>query len=254
MIAEVADGLDSLDRDHHPNAGRMAAALRLYCTGIHGEFFNRPGAVWSDQADVIHVDLGILAQEGYEDALAVAMVSLMRHMSAVAEKYQYDDRQSLCLFDEAHILATNPLLAPFAAKISKMWRKLGFWLWLATQNLEDYPDVARKLLLAAEWWLCLTMPAGELEHVKRFRPLTAEQEALMLAAAKEPGHYTEGLLLTDTLTLLMRFVQPALALALAQSEQHEKAARAVIMRERGCSELEAAYEVARRIEEERDGD
>lgn len=253
LTEDVAAGLESLERDPHPNAGRMAAALRLYCSGIHGRFFNQPGEAWSDQADVIHVDLGILAQEGYEDALAVAMVSLMRHMSAVAEKYQYDERQSLCLFDEAHILATNPLLAPFAAKISKMWRKLGFWLWLATQNLEDYPDVARKLLLAAEWWLCLTMPAGELEHVKRFRPLSTEQEALMLAAVKEPGHYTEGLLMTDALTLLMRFVQPALALALAQSEQHEKAVRAAIMRERGCSELEAVYEVARRIEERRNG-
>ncbi len=27
-----------------------------------------------------------------------------------------------------------------------MWRKLGAWLWLATQNLADYPDTAEKML------------------------------------------------------------------------------------------------------------
>jgi len=29
-------------------------------------------------------------------------------------------------------------------KVVKMWRKLGAWLWLATQNLEDYPAAAGK--------------------------------------------------------------------------------------------------------------
>jgi hypothetical protein len=46
---------------------------------------------------------------------------------------------------------------------------------------------------------------------------------------------------------LFRSVPPPLSLALAMTEKHEKAERGKIMRERGCSELEAAYAVAERI-------
>lgn len=57
-----------------------------------------------------------------------------------------------------HIVTTNPLLSPYMNKVVKMWRKLGAWLWLATQNLADCPLTAEKTLNMAEWWLCLTMP------------------------------------------------------------------------------------------------
>jgi hypothetical protein len=47
---------------------------------------------------------------------------------------------------------------------------------------------------------------------------------------------------------LFRNVPPALDLALAMTEKEEKAERARLMRERGCSELEAAQVMAERIE------
>ncbi|CAM3379709.1 protein of unknown function [Xenorhabdus nematophila AN6/1] len=50
------------------------------------------------------------------------------------------------MIDEGHITTTNPLLSPYMTKVVKMWRKLGAWLWLATQNLADYPDTAEKML------------------------------------------------------------------------------------------------------------
>ena len=53
---------------------------------------------------------------------------------------------------------------------------------------------------------------------------------------------------TDNLEALFRNVPPPLSLALAMTEKHEKAARAEIMRERDCSELEAVYVIAERIE------
>jgi len=46
---------------------------------------------------------------------------------------------------------------------------------------------------------------------------------------------------------LFRNVPPPLSLALAMTEKHEKAARAEIMREQNCSELEAVYAIAERI-------
>ena len=38
-----------------------------------------------------------------------------------------------------------------------------------------------------------------------------------------------------------------LALALAMTEKHEKAARAALMRDHGCTELEAAYRIAAQL-------
>ncbi|UYL01812.1 hypothetical protein NG830_21975 [Pantoea ananatis] len=58
---------------------------------------------------------------------------------------------------EGHIVTTNPLLGPYAPKIAKMWRKLGTWLWIFTQNLADFPDTSKKMLNMAEWWICLVM-------------------------------------------------------------------------------------------------
>ena len=46
----------------------------------------------------------------------------------------------------------------------------------------------------------------------------------------------------------MRNVSPSLMLALAQTEKHEKARRNALMREHGCSELEAAMRVAAEID------
>jgi hypothetical protein len=52
---------------------------------------------------------------------------------------------------------------------------------------------------------------------------------------------------------LFRNVPPPLSLALAMTEKHEKAARAEIMREQNCSELEAVYVIAERIAQNRSG-
>ena len=147
-------------------------------------------------------------------------------------------------FDLQHLITTNPLLAPYVVKMVKMWRKLGTWLWIATQNLADFPDASAKMLSLFEWWICLSAPKEEVEQIARFRDLTPEQRSLLLAAQKSPGQYTEGVVLSKTLTALIRNVPPPLAMALAQTEAHEKAERANLMRQHGCSELDAAYRIA----------
>ena len=126
--------------------------------------------------------------------------------------------------DEGHIITTNPLLAPYVVKIVKMWRKLGAWYWIATQNLEDFPDAAKRLLNMIEWWLCLVSPKEEIDQIARFKALTPEQKQLLLSARKEPGLYTEGVVLADTVEALFRSVPPPLYLALAMTEKDEKAA------------------------------
>ncbi len=77
---------------------------------------------------------------------------------------------------------------------------------------------------------------------------------MLLAARKESGKYTEGVILADKLQALFRNVPPPLALALAMTEKHEKNQRAAIMAEYHCSELEAAFKVAEMIESKFDGE
>jgi conjugative transfer ATPase len=258
LTRDVVAALTNIGRDtglpeHRRNrALEMGDGMALFCSGLAGQFFDRPGKPWP-AADVTILEMGMLAREGYEDQLTVAYISMMSHINDLVERYQTDSRPTLVVTDEGHIITTNPLLARYVVKITKMWRKLGAWFWIATQNLEDFPDASRKMLNMMEWWLCLVMPKEEVEQIARFKDLNEEQRSLLLSARKEPGKYVEGVVLADNLEALFRSVPPPLSLALAMTEKHEKAERAEIMRERGCTELEAVHIVAERIASERGG-
>jgi len=241
LIKLAAD--DSSTPKRQERARDMADAMALYCSGTAGHFFNRVGKAWPE-ADVTIMEMGLLANEGYEDQLALGFMGLMNQINGVVEREQYDHRPTFVLGDEAHLITTNPLLAIFLVKIVKMWRKLGAWLWLATQNLEDFPDAAKKLLSMFEWWIAMVCPKEEIEQISRFKDLTEEQKGMLRAARKEPGNYTEGVVLSDNLQCLFRNVPPPLALALAMTEKHEKQQRAEIMKSQHCSELEAVFTVA----------
>lgn len=249
---DVAHALMNMRTDQELGAARqaraeeMGQAMLVFCDGLRGKLFDRFGQSWPD-ADVTLVEMGTLAQEGYEDALSLAYTSLLNHVQALAEATHYEGRPIIFLTDEGHIITKNPLLAPYAVKITKMWRKLGCWFWLATQNMEDFPDEAHRMLAMCEWWILLTMDRDEIEQVARFRTLTEEQRRMMESATKEPPKFTEGVILASALQSLFRNVPPALPIALAMTEQHEKAQRRSIMDAKGCSELEAAYVVAEQL-------
>ena len=241
-------GTDPQSPDHRRlRALEMADALSLFCSGLAGHFFNRPGTPWPE-ADVTILEMGLLAREGYEDQMTVAYLSIMSHINNVVEKQQHSERQTLVVTDEGHIITTHPLLASYVVKITKMWRKFGAWFWIATQNLSDFPDASQRMLNMIEWWICLVMPKDEVDHVARFRELTDSQKKLLLSARKEPGKFVEGVVLSDQLEALFRNVPPALSLALAMSEKHEKAERKSLMDEFGCTEYEAAIRIAERLE------
>lgn len=244
---------DSANEKRNPQrrakAAEMAEALGMFTQAgsFEAELFNREGSLWPE-ADVTLIDLGHLAREGYEAQMALTMVSLTNTINNIAERDQYSERDIVFAVDEAHIVTVNPLLAPYMTKIVKMWRKLGAWLWLATQNLKDFPDIAEKMLNMAEWWVCLTMPPEEVNDIARFKALTEEQKAVLLSASKLSGCYTEGVVLSKKLEALFRAVPPSLYLALGMTEKEEKAERRVLMQEFGCSELEAARKVAQKLD------
>lgn len=256
LAGDVRDALEALSQ--HPDTreerrarlAEMAEAMDMFCTGINGRFFNREGEIWPE-ADITLVDLAMFAREGYEAELAISYISLINHINSLGEKYQHSFRPIVNITDESHIITVNPLLAKFLVKGSKMWRKLGIWLWLATQNMEDFPKEAAKLLSMIEWWELLNLTNDEIEEVNRFRRLSESQKLMLLSAKKADKKYTEGVVLATNMEALFRVVPPSIYLALGMTEKHEKAQRRTIMAEHQCSELDAALIMAKQIDKAR---
>lgn len=256
LTRDVRDALRERGRDSTlPETRRtrlleMSDAMDMFCQGIDGEMFDRPGTPWPE-ADITVVDLATFAREGYNAQLSIAYISLINTVNNIAERDQFLGRPIINVTDEGHIITRNPLLAPYVVKITKMWRKLGAWYWLATQNLDDLPKAAEPMLNMIEWWVCLSMPPDEVEKIARFRELNPSQKALMLSARKEAGKFTEGVILSKSMELLFRAVPPSLYLALAMTEPEEKAERYQLMQQFGISELDAAFKVAEKIDRAR---
>ncbi|MHA6788156.1 conjugative transfer ATPase [Pseudomonas bijieensis] len=256
LTQDVRDALREQGADNGLPEGRrtrlleMAEAMDLFCQGLDGELFNRPGTPWPE-ADITIVDLATFAREGYNAQLSIAYLSLLNTVNNIAERDQFLGRPIINVTDEGHIITKNPLLAPYVVKITKMWRKLGAWFWLATQNLDDLPKAAEPMLNMIEWWICLSMPPDEVEKIASFRELSPAQKALMMSARKESGKYCEGVVLSKSMEALFRAVPPSLYLAMAMTEPEEKAARFKLMQEHGISELDAAIRMAENIDRAR---
>lgn len=253
LTADVRDALRAMGNDPElPDSRRarlqeMADAMEIFCQGVDGEMFNRDGTPWPE-SDITIVDLATYAREGYNAQLSIAYISLINTVNNIAERDQFLGRPIINVTDEGHIITKNPLLSPYVVKITKMWRKLGAWFWLATQNVDDLPKAAEPMLNMIEWWICLNMPPDEVEKIARFRELTPAQKALMLSARKESGKFTEGVVLSKRVEVLFRAVPPSLYLALAQTEPEEKAERYQLMKQHGIGELDAATLMAERID------
>lgn len=262
MVSDVVDALQSAASGQFQSgdlpparldaAEQMARAMQTFTLGIEGDIFDRPGEAWPD-ADVTVVELGLFSRRGYEDRLAVALTGLMTAIQNRVESAQTTTRQTIVVIDEAHVMLQNPLISPYLSRIVATWRTFGAWLWIATQNLRQFPDSAKELLDQPEWWVMLAVDKDEVEQISRFRNLTDEQREMILSARKQPGQYTEGVVISDRLLNLFRNVPPAVALALAQTEKHEKAHRARLRKEHGISELDAALKIADELRAQRLG-
>jgi conjugative transfer ATPase len=227
----------------------MMSSLRYFIKDpTISQFLNQPGDPWP-LADVTIVDFGLFAQEGYEAPRAIAFAGVVSKILTLAEANQYSHRPIVTIFDENHLFSKLPLLASIQTRIAKMGRKLGLWLWVATQNLKDFADESRKMLSLLETWMCLALPPDEIDQIERFKTLTEEQRALFLSARKEKGKYTEGVLLSPRLQELFRNVPPRLYLAMAATEQVEKHQRRLLMKKLKKSEMDAVKYIAMKMME-----
>jgi conjugative transfer ATPase len=234
------------DRDAEKirRAREMADSMRYFTNDpVSAKFFNSYGTPW-ELADVTIVDFGLFANEGYEAQRSIAFAGCMTKILALAEINQKSNRSIKVVLDENHIFTSIPLLADIETRVAKMGRKLGLWLWLATQNLRDFADNARRMLAQIEHWICLSLPLDEIDQIERFKQITIEMRNLFLSARKEKGKYTEGVIL-GMIKALFRNVPPSLYLAMAATDQDEKNHRAQIMQKFQCSEIEAVKIIAR---------
>ncbi len=251
LTEDVIASLDALKVDKPGRAARideMVEAMSLFVDGFAGELFNRPGEELPD-ADYIRIEMGALATgNNTKDKLSVAYISIVNQIIARAQRTQRDGRPTINLTDEAHVITTDKLLASYLVVVSKLLgRRMGLWLWQATQNMKDYPDDAEKMLSMFEWWMCLFVDQSELTNIERFKKLTPDQRTMMLSTTKQPRKYTEGVIMSDNVQGLFRMVPPGLCLALGQSEKEEKTARAKLMNEHNIDELEAAEMIGQQI-------
>ena len=243
---------DTRPEQRRLRANTMADSLGFFCEGMEGKIFNSVGEPWVE-ADVTIIDLGLYAKNGYEAQMAAAYISLINRINDIAERDQYSGRHIVTLTDEAHLISTNELLAPYATKIVKMWRKLNAWFWLATQDVADFPNSAKKMLNNSEWWILLNMAEDEINNLKAFKKLSPEQENLIRSMTSAKYKFKEGVVMGMDDTFLARFrnVTPALYLALGETDGAAKKIRADFMKAHQCSELDAALMKANDIEQGR---
>lgn len=235
------------DSEKIRRAREMADAMRYFTKDpVSSQFFNTYGNPW-ELADVTIIDFGLFAQEGYEAQRSIAFAGCMNNIQALAEVNQYSHRAIKVVCDENHIFTCIKLLAAIQTRILKTGRKLGLWFWIATQNMKDFPEDARRMLSQIEVWLCLALPPDEIDQIERFKPFTAEERGLFLSARKEKGKFTEGVILSPRLIALFRNAPPRLYLAMAATDQDEKNHRAKTMNAHHCSEIEAIKIIAKEM-------
>jgi conjugative transfer ATPase len=232
------------DADVIQRLKKMAANLALFCQDtLSAQYFNTPGEPWPE-ADVTLLEMGLFKYEGYEAQRALAFMGAMNKTLSQAEQHQYGERFTVLFVDECHGVTSNPLTALSVTKCAKMSRKVGLWLWFATQNVKDFPDESRKMLSMMEFWICLGMSESEICEIERFKFLSEDERRLFRSVRKEAKKYVEGVILCSRFKGLFRNIPPRLSLALAMTETHEKTARRKIMQAKGCSEIEAAIYMA----------
>ncbi len=256
MEGQRADGLPHYDDPaRRGRISQMHDSAKYFTTGFRKALFDSPGELWPT-ADLTIVEMGRIAtSDEYRDVMALAYIGLMNQIQSDAERRRSGSRFSWVLNDEAHVTTTNPLLSDYLVKGSKMWRKWGLWMCLATQNLKDFPDASEKILNMCEWWMCLQMPIAEIDDIARFKRVSDEERRLMESTRKEPGKYVEGVLMSGKLNpTLFRVVSPPIAMALAQTEQEERARRFRMMEEAGLTdEIEGVRLIAEQMMQRRAG-
>jgi len=220
---------------------RMRQNLELYTQGINGEIFNRPGKGFED-ADVILIELAILTQPAYEEALCASFMSIIQNIQALAMDNP-DGKDTVLICDETHVVFKYRILALYLSIVKKVFRAAGIWLWSATQDFEDVPKDFKKMINNSDWFIGLSMSKQEIETLSNFKDLSEEQIEQIKACNIEKGKYAEMVVICDEWSSVARGVYPPITLALAQTEKDERHHRQLTMKENNFKDELQAVEL-----------
>ena len=233
---------------------RMENGLQIFInTPLNALYFNSRAEAMGD-ADVTWLELGLIKDDKEENIAprALAFIAMMNNTMSRAEKYNAtkENRRTLFFADEVHIVTSHPLTAASFVQCAKMSRKVGLWIWAATQNAADFPEHAKKAVSMFEYILLLWSSKAERQKIAGFMELTESQSAAVHSLRKVKGKYVESLLLSNGAVNLTRDVPPREILALAMTDPNENAERQRLMQEFHCDGVEASLLMAQHMKGE----
>ena len=260
MIAgDLADALNALAQQYLTSEGagdtksaeRIATlekGLRTFIsTPINNWYFNERGKPLPE-ADVTWLELGIFKDNNpsYTAPRALVFISLMNNSMTQAERYKDEGRPMIFFGDECHILTNNAITAASVIQCAKMSRKVNLWIWLATQNVSDFPAAAKKIVSMMEYLYVLYCDEAERKDILSFRSLTKEQTKMIATLQKEKGKYMENVLICNRGSYLFRNIPPREVLAIAGTDGEENKLRKTLAKEYDCSLVEASLLMAQK--------
>ncbi len=227
----------------------MADGLRAFIyLPLNAMYFNRRGKPLPE-ADVTWFEMGLFKDDREENEAprALAFITMMNNTMTLAEKYKNSGRFTLFFGDEIHIVTNKPITAASFVQCTKMSRKVGLWIWAATQNVADFPDHAKKAVSMMEYLICLWSDKKERSKIAEFHELTPEQSNMIHSLRKEKRKYVEGLMISNNASYLYRNVPPREVLALAMTDPDENTERDKLMKTFDCDGVEASLLMAQKL-------
>lgn len=234
----------------------MADAIRAYTLGFYGKMFDQyvPPA---EDFDVEVLDIGILGtNKQYNDAFILAWVGLLNRLEVISSKAVAKgiERDTILVNDEAHITMETPMMAEVLARKSKVFRKQAIWMILATQELDDIPKAAKKIVAMMEWLIFMSMNKDQLDKLEQFVELDDDDRKLILSSKGNSTNFKEGVLFSDRWSpQIFRNIPPPLVLALGQTEKKERKKRKELADTHGLTcETDISRHVAESIRKNRE--
>lgn len=220
---------------------QLAKSMETWTKGTEGKFFNQYSEPFDDSVDATFLELGVIANEGNEAMLAVAISTLISNITEIGEKNQNTGRHIDVFLDECHYVTANELLVHSVVVGVKVWRKISIWLHLATQNITDFPDHAAKILALLEWWWLLAMQPDDVEKLCDLKNFDDNTRFIMSQCKAAPPNYVEAVMVSDKYnSMLLRLIPPSLYLVLGKTDGKEKRKLMDLAKEHGITHLEAA--------------
>jgi hypothetical protein len=149
--------------------------------------------------------------------------------------------------DECHIPLSSALTAALLTQCSKMARKIGIVIGLATQDPEDFKGTAQKMLNNISTFELLKFKSDT--SLSKFCTLLGLDDRtldLVRSISNKKKCHSESLLVNNKYKLLTRCIPFKEIIFMLMNEPDEKAARKAIAKEYNCSEFEAACIQARK--------